>query len=38
MGSIVRDMIKADDQSGLVIGFMGVIGTAVVHSRVLDRT
>jgi hypothetical protein len=36
MGVITRDMIKADDRSGIVIGFMRVVGSALVHSRVLD--
>ena len=47
MGKIVTDMIDADTivgrwpdgrpkSNGIVIGFMGVIGSALVHSRVLD--
>jgi hypothetical protein len=46
MQSIVADMIRAGTAgsfpnghqkvNGVVIGFMGVIGSAVVHSRVLD--
>ena len=38
---IVADMIRAGTDeagvNGVVIGFMGVIGSAVVHSRCLDR-
>ena len=46
MSCIVTDMIDAgiDERwphgapsvNGIVIGFMGVIGSALVHSRVLD--
>ena len=38
LGPIVTDMIRAGPKrSGVVIGFMSVIGRALVHSRVLDR-
>jgi hypothetical protein len=37
--AIVTDMIEAGDtrNRGIVVGFMGLIGSALVHSRVLDR-
>jgi hypothetical protein len=47
MGQITHDMIEAGvigrrqdvsaKSNGVVIGFMGVIGLALVHSRALDR-
>jgi hypothetical protein len=37
MASITSDMIRAGgERSGIVVGFMSVIGRALVHSRVLD--